>query len=1081
MNYFYILDGLVLLFLVICLLSGLLKGFKKSWRKFIGLFIPVLLLFIFINPITNAVMKMEISLEPIDKIIDVIPDEYTKESYSIDGAISLAIGSYVYPDDPALQENSEVQQLVRSASSMIVKIVVYFVGLFIAWILGYIIRLIIRLIFGKAKRNLRMLGLGVGVLRFGLYFVLFLLPIFGTLSFASTLTHELTYYQKEENTTLNQVIDFADLYEETITKKYLINNGTKILCTDKTLSCDAQYVLSAFSFKVNDEKVNLRDEYLTVKKALPSVLKIIEISNNLSTQEEVVIDLSLLTDEDIENVSNILKNSHLIRVSIPAILEYAIYSSKGEENNYGDVLDKLKQIDWDTELTALANLINVLQEHNDLEINTGNIELIIKSEGIIDLVEDLVNGVLQVNLVTEIAIPLLIDEMEKQYTTGEFAEFEIDFTNIKNINWKVDGSSFVSTLLAVYKEYLKTDINFTDLKIALNNEKLPDFVSFVFDEAKKSTIITDTLIPILMQILIADLEKDETMTNLDIDFEALKTINWKESLDQIKVLLHDLIESYQLLDINPEDFKQVLKNPKLQTELDKTITNILNYDDFAEYVLPLIMNVLVDKLETNESLATFEFDFVAIRNTNWKTELAAFKNVLIEFLNAYQGLDFNKEDWSLILDNPNLATYITNIYNECKKTTLVNEQILPKLPNKVHQLINNMESEIDLSFLNEIITTDSIDKLLTNDVNKLITLLKEIKGLGLFNNASIDINDGNTQDALIRVIKQIFDLSVIEGKEKDLFKSVVNIVNIEQLLVEYNIVLDYENVSNWDNEVNNICVLFKNVMTLTGGLDGFNFTEFFTKTHSEEEKTMLAEIVASIGYSDIFGDSIYTIVDKVAKEIDSSCTINVTPEDKHIIENVNGWEYETLHILNLIEKIEHIDFGEHYQNLDAQEMKDIMLYCSESVVSTKVFGTILNSVFDGVVHEDFTNQKVMKDSADIVYNAIKVASIMNDAELDLNDSAVTDELISSIENIVTSDEHIELTNQLINDIVGNETPVEYTKEDINGAAEVVENIITAYQNSPDQDNFSLDELSEEDKEKLENSDIAKAILDALFN
>ena len=162
-------------------------------------------------------------------------------------------------------------------------------------------------------------------------------------------------------------------------------------------------------------------------------------------------------------------------------------------------------------------------------------------------------------------------------------------------------------------------------------------------------------------------------------------------------------------------------------------------------------------------------------------------------------------------------------------------------------------------------------------------------------------------------------------------------------------------------------------------------------------------------------------------------------------------------------------------------MKDIMLYCSESVVSTKVFGTILNSVFDGIVHEDFTNQKVMKDSADIVYNAIKVASIMNDAELDLNDSAVTDELISSIENIATSDEHIELTNQLINDIVGNETPVEYTKEDINSAAEVVENIITAYQNSPDQDNISLDDFSEEDKVKLENSDIAKAILDALFN
>ena len=391
-----------------------------------------------------------------------------------------------------------------------------------------------------------------------------------------------------------------------------------------------------------------------------------------------------------------------------------------------------------------------------------------------------------------------------------------------------------------------------------------------------------------------------------------------------------------------------------------------------------------------------------------------------------------------------------------------------------------MDSQIDVSFLNDIITSESIDVLLTTDINKLINLLKDIKALGLFDNASLDLNDSKTVESLTKMVKQIFDLKVIEGKEKDIFVSIMNIIDINELLAEYNITLNYDNVQNWDNEVDYICTIFENIISLTGGLDEFNFTEFFTKTHTESEKQMIAEVVASIGNSDIFGDSIYTIIDTISKEIDDSCEVIVTNEEKNIIENVNGWEYETIHILNLIEKIEHIDFEEHYQNLNADEIKDIMLYCSESVISTKVFGTVLNSVFDGIVHEDFTKQSVMKNSADVIYNAIKVASIVNDSTIDLNDSEVTNELISSIENIATSDENIELTNKLINDIIGNETPVEYTKEDINDAADVVESIITIYQNSSDQDNFSLDELTEEVKEDIENSDIAKAILEALF-
>ena len=1077
MNYFFIIDIVLLVILTISLLAGLIRGFKKSLRRFLALLIPTICLFIFLGPITNVVMKTKVDLAKIDNIVQFIPDEYTTEPYSINDAVSIIVAENVYPDSESLQQDSKMNELITSASSMVVKIVVYFVGLFFVWIASLILRLVFRIIFRKADRKGKLIGLGFGALQFVLIFILYLLPLFGVVSFASSVIHEVDKYYEDES--IKEVIEYADLYENTITKKYVLNTATKILCTDKSVSCDAQFVMGGLSFKVDGEKVVLLDEYLEIKDAIPAAMKIINLVNSLDGEEQI-IKLSSLSDEDIENISSVIKNTKLVRVAIPAVLEYAVYSSKDSENDYSDIISELNQLDWDKELNAIADLINVLKNYNDLEINISSFDYALKSEGVINLATDLVNGALQMNIITEVVIPFGINMLEDEFSTEEFAEYQIDFTAIKSINWKTDGPGFVTTLTNIYKEYLRVDINFSDIKVALNDVKLPDFVTYVFDEIDKSVIITDTLLPTLMQVLIANLEQDEEIADLGIDFAELKKVNWKENLNSIKNLLHDLIESYQVLEIDPEDFKAVLKNNKLQVELDKAITNVLNCDVFANYLLPMVMNFLIDNLETNESLSSFNFDFAAIKNTNWKTELTYFKDVFVEFLNTYQGLNYNKDDWMAILDNENLSTYITNLYNKAKKSSLVSEHILPKLPNKLHELIDGVDGSLDVSFLKELITEDSIDTLLTEDLDKLIVLFKEIKALGLLDGMELNYTDATTQDSLINVIKEIFDLNVVNGQESAIFKSIIKMINIEPVLEQYDITLDYENVENWSNEVDYICTIFKNAMTLTGGLDGFDLTNLLTKVSTEEEKNKIAEIVEAVGYSDLFGDSIYTILETITKEIDDSCELVLSNEDKHVIENVNGWKYETLHILELVEKVENIEFESNYDALNADEIKDIMLYCSESVITTKLFGTILNKVFEGVVSQDFTNQDTMRNSADVVYNAIKVSSIIQNDSVDLTDTTVTNELIESIESIATSEENLELTNQLINDIVGNETHIDYTKEEIQEAAGVVESIINQYQDSDDQDNFDLDNLSEEDKEMIENSEIAKAILEALF-
>lgn len=1083
MNYFLVLDVLVLIVLAVCLLGGLIRGFKKSLRKLIALAIPTICLFIFLGPITNAVMEKEVDLGKINNIVDIIPEEYTEETYSINGALTMVVSNYIYPDDASLQEESEVKELASAISTMVIKIVVYFLCLFLVWIASLIIGLILRIFFGKEKRGAKLLGLTLGAANFAIAFVLLLLPLFGTLSLTSSILHDVASYQpenQEEGLPLDQLIYYADLYEDTITKKYILNTATKILCTNKSLSCDAQFVAGGLTFEVHGEKVKLLDEYLSIKDAIPSIIKVVNVVNELNSEEVKIVKLSNITDDDIENISSILKDSKLIRVIIPAVLEYSVYNMRNDENGYTDILKKLNDLDWNEELNSLAAIIDVLKEHNELEINVGELDYIIKSEGVINLVEDLLNGTLKVKLVTDILIPIAIDTLEEKFTSDEFKDYNIDFSKIKTINWAISGTEFVSTALNIYREYLDVNIDFTDFKVALNDEKLPDFVSYTFDEIEKSTIITDNLLPILMQVLLANLEKNESLSNLDINFDELKEVNWKNNLDQIKVLVHDLIISYQTLDINPDDYKAVLKNNKLQTELSKAITNILDCEVFADYILPIVMNVLVEKLETSESLNSFGFDFIEIKNTNWKEEISSIKNILIEFLDAYQGLDFNKDEWTKILDNENLATYIKDIFEASKSSSVISNHIIPKLPNKLHELIDNMDSSIDVSFLKELITEESINQLLTNDVEKLIDLFKEIKTLGLLDKQELNFNDPTAQDNLIKVIKKVFDLSVVEGKEETIFKSIIGIINIEETLAEYSITLNYENVSNWDTEVDYMCTIFKNAMSLTGGLDNLDFSSLLTSVRTEEEKTKIAEIVAAIGYSDVFGDSIYTILDTVSTNIDPNCSIELTNEEKHLIEEVNGWNFEAMHLLTLVEKIENVDLDKQYEDLDADSVKELMLYSSESVISTKVLGTVLNNIFVGVVNQDFTDQSVMKSSSDVVYNAIVVASLVQDNTLDLNNTEVTDTLVSSIKNIANSEENIELSNQIINDIIGNETPIEYTSTDISDAADVVGSIIETYQNTADQDNFSLDDLSEEDKEKLESSALAKTILEKLF-
>ena len=1082
-NYFIILDLFLIFCLFLTMIVAMFRGFKKSLIRFLSLLAASILLFIFINPFTNYIKDVKIDLSIIERVVD-LPDELVEEKQSMSSIVNYGVGELLYQGDEDMKEDSQTATFILSISTMIIKIIVYISSLGLVWILQLIFRLILRIILGKQKRAKPLLGVAVGFAHYILIFILIFLPLLGTTSLISQIITDVDTYVNEIDegaVDLSEITYYTNQYENTITKKIIFKPITKLFCKNKEISFDAQYVGNALSFKVDDTKVKFIDEYILVKDAVPSIIKVVSVINEFNNQESQVIDLSKISDEEIQNVSNLLRNSKLIRTVIPVAMEIAIYNLQENSTDYAEILVSLSELNWDNELTSIADLIDVLQEHNDLQITLGDLNAIITSNGVINLVEDFSSQAFNLSFITDIALPVAVMSIEEDFANNEFAEYEIDFSLLKDINWKTDGPTLISSLLNIYRSYLSLDTKDLDIKILLDNEKLPEFINTLFDELNKSIIVTDKVLPIVMQCLVAKLETNEELKDFNINFNDFKNINWKDNLPSIKQVLVDVVNAYQTLDVDLDNIKPILRNTLLQQELDQVVNSILNCQIVTDYFLPTVMNKLIDKVADESFVQDFDIDFETLKLTDWKSELRVLTDVLIELLNVYQQSNFRRKNWTKIIDDPNLNKYINDVVEVSMKSTVLKEQILPCLANKVSAYIDSNELSMDISFVKDLITKDTIIDLLNNDVDNIVNILRNLKAMDILeNDGSFSLTNSNHQKQFIDMIKTIFNLSIIEGKEEQILKSIMNITKLEETLQNVNITLDYKNVTNWDQEIGVICNIFESIMGLTDDITNIDFSTLLKISETEEDKIKLAELIEQIGSSKLIGNSIYDLIEFTVKEVSPDYSIIISNESKDFIENVTGWKQETLHLLNLFDRIESISADENYKELDADQIKEIMLYCAECEITTLVFGTVLNEIFKDVVDHDFTKREVLKADAEIVYNTIKLANIVSEPTFDLNDKEATKDLVDTITNLAQNEQSLELTNQLLGNIIDETSDVNYTKEDIEEAASVVNDIIESYQNSENQDEFDLSNLSQEDLEKVENSKLGKLILGFFF-
>ena len=1094
LKYLFVIDILVAVSLVFALIWGLVHKTSTNLRHLIAILIPVILFFCLLNPISNKIVNKEITAEDYRSAISKLPeslretldDESLEGTYSVKSLVNDIVVNKIYKGDESMKD-SKTAELAEKLSAAIVKVVVYITFLIFLILIFYLLVFIlwlIHIIFLRGLGNLKimkkrasLINLLCSVVRFTVIFILLYLPIFGVLSVADEVSQDMLEYKEElslDANTVKTIDTFGENYNKLLVKKIIIKPASKIFSKDKNVSIDIQYVTNGLAMETENGKVNLFTEYSSIKKALPVVFKIMKMTKTGNG----VVKLNEFSAEEIEAAANIFKDSNLLKAVLPVVSELVVYNLKQEHPEYVKYFNKLTAIDWNKEMNNLGDVILVIKNHLDVEVDTNNINSILVSDNFINLAQDLLTAILKMQIIKDIAVPLGIDfGVQKLEENFKDSGYDIDFESLKELDWVASINSIIDYAFDVYKEYVDLDLDTKDLNSILNNIKLPDAVKRVLDGLADQTLIVDHILPPLMQIATAKIKENDLFKDMDINYDVIKNMNWHNEIPHISSSIQSIIKSYQNLGIDPNEFnfESLLKNPKLPDELNNVTDKILDSDLVSEFVLPIAMAKLLDIVENIEGIKDFNIDFAKLRSYDYSSEIGKLKDVFVEVVKAYQGLNFDKDNWDLILDDANLENYINNIVDKAMLSSIIKDDILPKLANKLQVLLDGYTGNYDVTVLKDLLTEDSIVKLLNNDVHNLIDIIKNLKSLGIIkgDGSAIDYTNTDTQNAIANVIKDIFKLSIVDGKQEQTFDGLLNMLKVKDNLTDFGVTIDYTKVTDWEIEIDNLTELFVSIMKFSGNLSDLDFSTMLADDLENDKKELLSDIVVNFAESQAMGDSIYNIMNKLLANYDEEYQVTFTDLDKFAIENETGWKKEMDTILNVLKKTKEIEGTTDYADYDVALITDVINEASEGVIASKIVGKVLTTTFGSLTDYDFTNRNNLKNSIPVITQAINLANVASN-ENALDDINNISQATDAIRNLANADDQ-ELVNDFLNEILSESGEV-YTKEQMNESADLIDNVYAAYDASSDKENFSLSDLPADTQNDIEANPLAKKLL-----
>ena len=748
------------LFILLMMMGfGFLFGMWRKLRSLGGLLLGVLLLIIFINPIANKLVS--INLPGVnDTITNIVIEAVSSE---------MANGAVISGD-------GELALLCNSIALSVAKIAVLFLGMLVVFAIIVPLNLIIvRIVAGRDKHEktigIRFAGLGIAAAEVLISFFLITLPIFGTTSLV--MSYEDVLKQSEDTA---EIIEIVEVIDNTIP-----NTITKIFGKKAPVSA----LGSLTKVKNKNGTINIFKE---VTNAKPIVNIIIE------SESKYEGDFLAAAIDNKEELIEFIKETNILETFMPALLE--ILEADGSLE--GIDINELKQIDFAADKVHIAEIISILLDFiEETELDFDNPELILANENLPTSLKglglslknttfsDILLGFLQETLedalssmegFEEITSVIDVNKIEKENLPNDLYQLGI----IANTVYEMQNSGDDASLQI--EGVKKLILAIFDFSLVKGNEEA--IIDMLLEEADLKTYLKELGIEIKYNNIDWNIEKENLVNIIDAFIKVQNNIedfdmnNFGEYLqdDAKKEIIVDFVNSLSKSALIGDEFiieiiDTVVSNTDLNIDFSKFDYNkIESWEQEIEAILSL-MNFISDGLDiSNITKAELEeIILVATGEENKPCYVTSYllgsiiNNALQEILDEKGYSDFEKEhDLTDPVVLRGAANEIVTIIELSKKLNI--EQDFEDMT--IEDIKDICDDFASLDLENSTITTTVIqsvvnqsgvniteEEILSADLEKEAEVLEDILTTIQANNGEIDIDEiikkAEEEDAVI--------------------------------------------------------------------------------------------------------------------------------------------------------------------------------------------------------------------------------------------------------------------------------------------------------------------------------------------
>lgn len=300
-------------------------------------------------------------------------------------------------------------------------------------------------------------------------------------------------------------------------------------------------------------------------------------------------------------------------------------------------------------------------------------------------------------------------------------------------------------------------------------------------------------------------------------------------------------------------------NEKLtQAILDNYEKILAGFNDSE--ILDVSMPVVIEILRISFKDENINFD--KLSNVNWTNEKQTLIGLLSAIFEFAETIDLNFEKPEEILGNPNLPVALKNIGETLNNSGLFKEVLLVYLNDVVKDAIKNSGEEYQA--LADIIDLTKLD--LAHDFEIIGLILNDIYDIAISSEDKFNILDNI--DVIERLIPNIFSLGTIKNNEQKIIEFIIDISNVQEILDEMGIKLNFENVI-WETEIDIFTDVIVDILKLIkkSGATSIENTDVVGLLTNESYRSDATLIIEKIVESKLLGDSIILIISTAMSNI----------------------------------------------------------------------------------------------------------------------------------------------------------------------------------------------------------------------